>query len=331
MSIPSFGEIKSIMEILKGDNEEGTLIKVSYIIFGVILYVALAILFTRHELYLLTPFNLLLETGIIPVEIAKNISIVLVLLYIYFAYLLLYLIWKSKHNFPFLRNGYKWNLNKGLSDWDFQGNIIVDQEEKTIHIVQSELGCIVRNRNWKNFTLTFEFKIPDPPLLSPQDTEGNKQLRRGFGIIYRAKQLGEYYMIKIDENGCLPHVRNLYWENNGPIWKPKIDKSDLNKWISITLVMIENTLTIEIKSAKFSFMLPTHSNVHHDTNYPYGDGSESRPFVPILFRNSGSVGFRSAPFEEVFIRNFRIEEESLSQFCKRKLEAMRKFLNNNNP
>ncbi len=320
MSIPSFGEIKSIMEILKGDNEERSLIKVSYVIFGVILYVGLVILFTHYKLYSLTPFNLLLETGVIPVEIAKHVIVVLVLLYIYFIYLLLYLTWGSRFNFPFIRKGYKWNITKGLSDWDFQGNIIVDQEEKAIHIVQSELGCIVRNRNWKNFTMTFEFKIPDPPLLSPQDTEGNRQLRRGFGIIYRAKKLGEYYMIKIDENGCLPHVRNLYWENNGPIWKLKIDKNDLNKWISITLVMIENKLTIEINNTKFSFMLPTHSNVHRDTKYPYSDGLESRPFVPILFRNSGSVGFRSAPFEEVFIRNFKVEEESLFQFCNRKLK-----------
>ena len=86
MSIPSFDEIKSIMDILKGDNKERSLIKVSYIILAVILYVTLAILLTRYELYSLTPFKFLFETKVIPEEIAKNIIIVLVLLYIYFIY-----------------------------------------------------------------------------------------------------------------------------------------------------------------------------------------------------------------------------------------------------
>ncbi len=320
MSILSFDEIRSIRDMLKGKNKEHSLMTIAYLILGADFYLVTAILFSRYDWYSLPPFNFVLKMESLSVEIAKNTIVVLSILYLCFIVLLIYLIWRNRYNFPFLRRGYRWSPDKGLSEWEFQGNIIVDHKEKALHIVQSDLGCIIRNRSWKNFTMSFEFKIPDPPPLSPQETEGNRQLRRGFGIIYRAKHLGEYYMIKIDENGCLPHVRNLYWENNGPIWKPKLNRNDLNRWVEIKLTLIENNLTIEMKGQKFDFLIPTHSTVHREAVSPeeYQSKAESHPFLPIKFRNSGSVGFRSAHFEEVLIRNLNVKEELLAQFIERK-------------
>ena|SRR3989338_9355610 len=320
MSIISFEEIKAIRYMLKGNNKERSLMLISFFILGIITYITVAVLFAKYDIYSLPPFNLILDTGLVSLEIAKNSLVLLVMLYTLFLLLLIYLILPKICNLIFSQMKYNWNPEKKLSDWEFQGNILVDSKENALHIVQSELGCIIRNRSWRNFMMSFEFKIPDPPILSPQDTEGNGQLRRGFGIIYRAKQLGEYYMIKVDENGYLPHVRNLYWENNGPIFKSNLIKSDLNKWMKVKLKLIDHQLTLSIKNDEFKFIIPTHSTAHKEADFPksHEDKPQSHPFLPISFRDYGSVGFRSAPLEEVFIKNIEIKEESFAQFIKRK-------------
>lgn len=319
MSTPSISEIKFLLETIKSNAIDQRLMNVTYIILSVILYFLVAISFDYLNLYTQNPFNLLVKTKILPLDVIKNILVVFTLISLYFSYLIVHLLWGKRHTI-IQRNNYRWDVRKGLSEWDFQGNVLVNQEEKFIHIVQSELGCIIRNRSWKNFTMSFEFKIPEPPPLSPPDQEGNKQLRRGFGIIYRAKQLGEYCMIKVDENGFLPHVRNLYWENNGPIGKHKLDKTHLNSWIPITLTVINKTLTIKMDDTSVSFPLPTHSNVTYDYKRKV-EQAELHHFLPIHFSNYGSVGFRSAAFEEVFIKKLRVEEESLIELCGRKLKS----------
>lgn len=224
-----------------------------------------------------------------------------------------------------VKRKYKWEIENELNDFKFQGNIVVDKQEKAIHIIQSELGCIIKNRNWKNFDMKFEFKIPKVPTHSPEDEEKN-QLRRGFGIIYRAGQLGKYYMLKVDKTGYLPHVRNIFWENNGKIFDTSITVNDLGNWIIAKLSMRDNYLFIKIGRDKFEFTIPTHSLVNK--NYPKEAGQydseklESLPFSKITFRNFGSVGFRSAPFEEVYIRNLEIKEETILGFLWRKLKKL---------
>lgn len=74
MSILSFDEIKSIRDMLREDNKERFLMKVSYLILGVVLYLSVAILFAKYELYSSQPFNLILETEIVSAEIAIRSS-----------------------------------------------------------------------------------------------------------------------------------------------------------------------------------------------------------------------------------------------------------------
>lgn len=222
-----------------------------------------------------------------------------------------------------VKRKYRLNIKNNLSDFDFQGNIVIDKQNNAIHIIQSELGCIVKNRRWKNFDMEFEFKIPKAPIYSPEDEQKN-QFRRGFGIIYRAEELGKYYMLKIDKTGYLPHVRNILWENNGKISDTSISINDLDKWIIAKLSIRDNFLSIKIGKDNFAFNIPTHSLANRkdypETAKQYGDQKlESLPFSKIPFHDYGSVGFRSAPFEEVYIRNLEVKEESFVQFIKRKL------------
>ncbi|HSW97691.1 MAG TPA: hypothetical protein VLF89_07750 [Candidatus Saccharimonadales bacterium] len=172
--------------------------------------------------------------------------------------------------------------------------------------------------------MKFDFMIPKIPTLSPKEADPNSQLRRGFGIIYRADSLGKYYMLKVDSNGYLPHVRNILWENNGKIFITSLTKNDLDKWISAELSMRDNFLSVKIGIDKFSFLIPTHSSVHKEASFPIEE-SDSAPYSKIPFREYGSVGFRSAPFEEVYIRNLDISEEDTTKYVGRKIKRFLQF------
>lgn len=202
---------------------------------------------------------------------------------------------------------YKWDLTHSLEDWEFQGNVVIDKKEKAIHIINSNLGLILKKREWKNYQMTFEFKLPKTPALSPIDEKGN-QLRRGFGVIYRAKNLGEYYMLKIDQSGYLPHVRHILWENNGPIFKTQLSILDQDKWIKTKFVMLNKHLWVQVGKDKFDFTLPTHSNVSKDqTSRTPSQQIEDLPYSKIPFRDRGSIGFRSSGLEEVYIKNLIVK------------------------
>ncbi len=117
-------------------------------------------------------------------------------------------------------------------------------------------------------------------------------------------------MIKIDSTGYLPHVRNVFWENNGAIAKINMPQTELGKWLSAKILLKNNFIEGYINKDYFSFSLPTHSLVNTKLNIPK-DELEEVPFEKITFRDYGSIGFRSAPAEEVYIRNLRVISEPL--------------------
>lgn len=203
----------------------------------------------------------------------------------------------------FFRN-YTLSDSMDLTDWEFQGNVLFNKNTKVIHIIQSNLGLILKNREWKDYEMTFKFKIPLKATYSHQDEENN-QLRRGFGVIFRAKKLGEYYMLKIDSGGYKPHVRDIYWENNGTILNTRLKKKQLNKWINAYLRMENNHLFIRIGVDKFDFEIPTHSDIAKD-HTESSKSLDDLPYTKISFRNKGSVGFRSASTEEVYIKEMTV-------------------------
>src|SRR3989338_3130003 len=92
MNIISFEEIKAIRDMLKGNNKERSLMLISFFILGIITYITVAVLFAKYNIYSLPPFNLILNTGLVSLEIAKNSLVLLVMLYTLFLLLLIYLI-----------------------------------------------------------------------------------------------------------------------------------------------------------------------------------------------------------------------------------------------
>lgn len=120
------------------------------------------------------------------------INLIFVLLAFIFSFLLKELVFFiCKHLYYLylhLFRDFSWNITNGLRDWDFQGNVVVDEGEEAIHIIQSDLGFILKKREWKDYEMSFKFKLPRVPEFSTED-EKNNQLRRGFGVIYRARRL----------------------------------------------------------------------------------------------------------------------------------------------
>ena len=73
-------------------------------------------------------------------------------------------------------------------------------------------------------------------------------------------------MLKIDKNGYHPHVRNVLWENNGPVANTSLSQADFDQWTSAELKMANNFLEVKIANDSFSYSLPSYSNAHREAN-----------------------------------------------------------------
>lgn len=301
--------VKTIKETLgvldtfksKSKNWKVQLIKVLFpILFSLIFSVIVVLLFDQLGL-LANPRVLLLKHALDSVgfsSVFSNRLFVLATLCTVTLFVVVLLTIKDK---ILMGRDYRWVPEKGLSDWDFQGNVGVDAEMGALHIIQSDLGCVIKGRKWRNFDMSFKFKIP----------REDNQLGKGFGIIYRAFQLGQYYMLKVDSIGYQPHVRNVLWENNGRLEKTTLTPSNLGEWVEANISVRDCTVSAKIGPDVFSFGIPTYSNIQR--NYPEESYEKSKfensPYDKIPFYLSGSVGFRSAPSEEVYIKDLEVRAE----------------------
>ncbi len=302
--------LQGLIEGLKNDRSRRWLINsIALIIFSILLYFSIAGYLLTTNLVntelISMPTNLLLKITNFstPTHILFLISIIGLL----FLTSLFFLCVKDLY---FRNRGYAWKSSSGLKDWDLQGAVII--EDNVIKIKWSQLGMILKNRSWRNYVMTFKFFIPKN--ISYGQKPGKNQLERGFGIIYRAHNLGQYYMMKIDESGFRPHINNnQLWEDLGPTItdeKPLIDW--LDKWISVEIVMKNNLLSMTIDEKMFSMQLPTYSLVFKEFPQKYSEQMSSEkptPYLPLTNSDVGSIGFRSAPLEEVHIKDLKVASE----------------------
>lgn len=261
------------------------------------------------------------------IDIMPNFALILSIFVVFFylGILTLILIDFFKNN-----KSYIWRSDSLLKDWDFQGSIVIEEDggDNVIKVKTSEVGAIVKNRSWKNFTLSFDFKIPAKISYGQKPKED--QLERGFGIIYRAKNLNQYYMLKVDKTGYLPHIKSYqYWENNGPtITIKKLTSSVLDTWITAKLVMRDNVLSVTIGSDHFNLFLPTYSIVNRekfpDETEKHHDKYKPNPYAPIKY-SKGTIGIRSYPLEEVFIRNLKVISDNILFILGRKIKNCLSF------
>lgn len=221
----------------------------------------------------------------------------------------------------FIKQEYRLSHENWPKGWILQGGISLEkyQERKTsksqLAIALSNSGCLLRGgfwcfpTRWKNFNMDFDLIFPS-------------EESRAMGIIFRAEDLENYYMLQIrawKEEGheilIKPHVR-LYgnWE------VIDLKKEDLLNHIKFDSTTRTLHVRIEIKDL-FASIFIKKLNTNESLIYKWSIPSNTEPnliqhekdeikagLVPTIpFRNSyGMIGFRAYPGEKAIIRNLKV-------------------------
>ena len=189
------------------------------------------------------------------------------------------------------------------SDWEFQGLFVKKEKDdrESFYLANSDLGCVIRNKVWRNYEMKLDFWVSSKNKY--QKGWYKNDYLSGFGVIVRAQDLKNYYMIKIDGEGIKPHMRRHgYWETHKPIDDWELKQDDCNSWIPLEVIVKNDNVVIKINGRRVgAYILPI------DAAVP--PVSEEEPFLltsSIPFRKYGSVGFRAAGNEEVYISNLDV-------------------------
>ncbi len=216
---------------------------------------------------------------------------------------------------------YKLSLNEWPKDWVTQGGICLEEykikkENKQQLIVSlSNSGCLIPGK-WKNFEMSFDLIFPE-------------EESRAVGIVFRAQDLENYFMLQIrawkQENfevNIKPHIR--FYGN----WEViDLGKKDLLN--SVKFQSTNSPLSVKLKVSKqfaciyanskimFQWALPSNTeinviqyNLNNQNNSGNDDSSKGKGgLVPnIHFRETyGKIGFRAYPGERAVIRSLEIK------------------------
>ncbi len=221
---------------------------------------------------------------------------------------------------------YQFNSKDWPDKWLFHGKTeLID--DAYLFVKSSRAGCLLNNYYWKDFKMSFEMKFkPD-----------NFRTQKLIGLIFRADDLDNYFMIDIGENAegyikinndnkeewipvssIKPHVRYKGgWEiMSVEEITPPFDFSD---FVKISLEVKGDTARIFYKNSPiFNWMLPTYVDVNHiesgvkDNREKTKDilvgGSFAGHVQKIPFRLGYClVGFRAHLKHGAIIRNLKIK------------------------
>ncbi|MFA5134197.1 MAG: hypothetical protein WC505_00200 [Patescibacteria group bacterium] len=175
---------------------------------------------------------------------------------------------------------YEWDATRVVKDWKFQGILRSDDDKRALVLTDSDAGCVLSRRSWKNFKLAFAFRVSN---------------ERGFGIIFRARDLENYLMFKVNpgqqarfhyrESGSWQILRGV----GQPIHFP------IGTWLNGSLEVKGQHVNLKIGDAALAYLIPNVAILNHivetqKTNNPLT--------IPVAHKR-GSVGFRAAGDEEL--------------------------------
>lgn len=163
-------------------------------------------------------------------------------------------------------------------------------------------------KRWKDFKMTFEWSFP-------------LDRHRTMGIIFRAKDLENYFMIQIralqqEEHviRVIPHIR---YKGNWEVIN--LDKDDMVSSIKLESTTEFVKLSLEVKGLNvvikadgdllYTWVLPSHTELNYIQHLTSQDDKTSKAVVhKIPFQNiPGYIGFRAYPDEESIVRNLVVE------------------------
>jgi len=182
--------------------------------------------------------------------------------------------------------------------WEFNGGSRFEPEK--LEINSSRAGCLLKNYYWKDFSMSFDIQFK----------ENDIQKQKLFGIIFRANDLDNYFMLEIgyrpegdmkDKMAIKPHVRfKGGWEE---LARKRIDFNSKNEPYKFKLRVVGSIATLYNEDKEiFGWELPTHVDVnHYESGVKEKKNEENRDMFLYLnhvqkipFRlDYGFIGFRS--------------------------------------
>lgn len=214
---------------------------------------------------------------------------------------------------------YVFNDKDWSNRWISNGKTEIS-DEGYIFVKSSRAGCLLKDNYWKDFKMSFEVKFKSDDKFGDQ---------KRFGLIFRAEDLDNYFMIEIGENAeeygkvkipssIKPHVRYRgIWEIMSTMEIKIGEPFDFSNFVEVSLEVKGDTARFFYKETPiFKWVLPRCVDVNHAES-----GVEKKEEKVILagaftghvqripFRlGYGLVGFRSHwNHAGTYIRNLRVE------------------------
>lgn len=191
---------------------------------------------------------------------------------------------------------YKFDEEDFPKKWDYQGNIRLDTDKKSLIVTDSNSGCILKNHYWKNLEISFKCIFPEVDDAT-------------LGIIFRARSLSDYLMIQINgkENYINPHIRiEGKWETARQGTYPIINPIQRDNPYRIKLRAVNQNVELFINNEKqIDWNIPTNSDI---SSVKIAEKDLENAFIPeIDFRNEyGRIGFRAYQGEQAIISNLKV-------------------------
>lgn len=179
-----------------------------------------------------------------------------------------------------------------IDEWNSQGLIGIDEQEDAIWLTDSEAGCYLRLREWRNCQINFQAKCKDAT---------------GFGILFRVQDLEHYWMFKLNPGQNLSdHFRT---ERGWQILKqlPQVN-FEINKWYDFQLVIFNNEVKLEFNGNSVQYYLPA-SVILNNPFFPINISDIKLDTNILTLPNNyryGSVGFRACGGEKVYFRKLKV-------------------------
>lgn len=210
---------------------------------------------------------------------------------------------------------YHLKQEKWPDEWEFQGatrmESYISKKHPQLVVSYSNSGSLLNDtffgvpKRWKNFKMEFKLIFP-------------KEDSRALGIIFRAEDLSNYYMLQIraykeDNYKVLvkPHIRYFGdWEVLDIREKDLLNiitHESTTAPLSVVLKVKDSIAQIAINGKDiYRWPLATNTEINyrqHDRKEPFDKG-----VVPkITFsRRYGKIGFRAYPNEEAIVRDLRV-------------------------
>lgn len=216
----------------------------------------------------------------------------------------------------FFRRGvnYKFSTQDWPDRWIHHGGIKPTTRPDGLFIKQSASGCLLKDKLWKDFEISFEMKY---------DTSSMPEMMnfRSLGVLFRAQNLESYFMFEIathKTSGDLyvkPHVRLLgQWEFVDWVC---IDKIKLDDLLKIKLNVRNRKVKFYLDgSLKYEWTLPDRIDFRGiEQQEPEMTKSDkkntSRTVLEIPFLTKyGMVGFRADWGQGAIVKDIKIKTYS---------------------